>query len=258
MKKTPATPRKNPSQPNSLANITQLNARGSAKDTRHIAFSLKDSGLTYEVGDALGVFVQNCPEVVDAVITSHRFDPNAEVSLPDGGTASLRDALLKHYEVRNLLGKTPEAGLTLNSFIENLRKLQPRLYSIASSLKTHPEEVHLCIAAVRYSTDGVPHKGVASTFLSDRLALGDTTGIYFHAANHFRLPTDLTKPVIMVGPGTGIAPFRAFLEEREATQAPGQKLALLRRSKTRHRLPLPRSNHRMDAEGLPHSSRHRL
>jgi sulfite reductase (NADPH) flavoprotein alpha-component len=158
--------------------------------------------------------------------------PTLMSALPDGGTAPLRDALLKHYEVRNLLGKTPEAGLTLTSFLENLRKLQPRLYSIASSLKAHPEEVHLCIAAVRYSADGVPHKGVASTFLSDRLALGDTTGIYFHAANHFRLPADLTKPVIMVGPGTGIAPFRAFLEEREATGS-RQELALLRRPKTR-------------------------
>ncbi len=204
-----------------LSNI-KLNAKGSSKDTRHIAFSLTGSGLTYEVGDALGVFVQNCPEVVDSVIAAHAFDPEAETKLPDGGTAQLREALLKHYEVRHLLGKTPEAGLTLSAFIESLRKLQPRLYSIASSLKAHPEEVHLCVAAVRYSSDGVAHKGVASTFLADRLTLGDTTGLYFHAANHFRLPTDLSKPVIMIGPGTGIAPFRAFLEEREATTAPGK------------------------------------
>ena len=208
--------KKNPFPAKLLAN-NNLNARGSAKDTHHIALSLAGSGLSYEVGDALGVYVQNCPEVVDAVITAHGFDPNAAV-----GVKSLRAALTSDYEIRNLLGKTPEPGITLAAFIENLRKLQPRLYSIASSLKAHPEEVHLCIAAVRYSAEGVPHKGVASTFLSDRLALGDTTGIYFHAANHFRLPTDLTKPVIMVGPGTGIAPFRAFLEEREATAAPGK------------------------------------
>ena len=204
-----------------LANI-ELNSKGSSKDTRHIAFSLKDSGLTYEVGDALGVFVQNCPEVVDAVIAAHAFDPEASVTLESGLTCTLREALLKHFEVRQLLGKPPEAGITIPAFLENLRKLQPRLYSIASSVKAHPDEVHLCIGAVRYSTDGVQHKGVASTFLSDRLALGDITGIYFHAANHFRLPTDLTKPVIMVGPGTGIAPFRAFLEEREATAATGK------------------------------------
>jgi len=204
-----------------LSNI-HLNAKGSSKDTRHIAFSLAGSGSTYEVGDALGVFVQNCPNVVDSIIASHDLDPQSEVTLPDGGSAPLREALIKHYEIRHLLGKTPEIGLTLAAFIENLRKLQPRLYSIASSLKAHPEEVHLCVAAVRYNKEGIEHKGVASTFLADRLSLGETTGLYFHTANHFRLPTDLTKPVIMVGPGTGIAPFRAFLEEREATAAPGK------------------------------------
>jgi sulfite reductase (NADPH) flavoprotein alpha-component len=204
-----------------IANVP-LNSRGSSKDTRHIGFSLTGSDLTYEVGDALGVFVQNCPEVVDAVIAAHAFDPLAMVALPDGGNAPLRDALIKHYEVRTLYGKGAEDNLTLTAFVENLRKLQPRLYSIASSIKKHENEVHLCIAAVRYSTDGVVHKGVASTFLADRLPLEETTGIYFHAANHFRLPADLTRPVIMVGPGTGIAPFRAFLEEREATQASGK------------------------------------
>ncbi len=208
--------KKNPF-PAKLLENTALNTPGSSKDTRHIAFSLTGSGLTYEVGDALGVFVQNCPEVVDSVIATHGFDPNASV-----GSKTLREALISDFEVRSLLGKEPEAGLTLDSFLENLRKLQPRLYSIASSIKAHPDEVHLCVGAVRYSTDGIAHKGVASTFLADRLPLGETTGIYFHAANHFRLPTDLTKPVIMVGPGTGIAPFRAFLEEREATQAPGK------------------------------------
>lgn len=204
-----------------IANVP-LNSRGSSKDTRHIGFSLVGSDLTYEVGDALGVFVQNCPEVVDAVIAAHAFDPLAMVALPDGGTAPLREALIKNYEVRHLYGKGPEASLTLTEFVENLRKLQPRLYSIASSIKKHENEVHLCVAAVRYSSDGVAHKGVASTFLADRLPLEETTGIYFHAANHFRLPADLTRPVIMVGPGTGIAPFRAFLEEREATQASGK------------------------------------
>jgi len=213
--------KKNPFPAKLILN-TSLNTRGSSKDTRHIGFSLAGSGLTYEVGDALGVFVQNCTEVVDAVIAAHAFDPQADVPLPDGGSAPLREALIKHYEVRSHYGKVPEPGITLAAFVENLRKLQPRLYSIASSIKAHADEVHLCIAAVRYNSDGVPHKGVASTFLADRLPLGETTGIYFHAANHFRLPADLTKPVIMVGPGTGIAPFRAFLEEREATQAPGK------------------------------------
>ena len=213
--------KKNPFPARLLANVC-LNGKGSSKDTRHIAFSLAGSGLAYEAGDALGVHVQNCPEVVDEILQAHLLDPMATVALPDGGSAPLREALIKHYEVRHLVGKAATAPPSLQAFLEGLRRLQPRLYSIASSIKAHPDEVHLCVSAVRYSADGVAHKGVASTFLADRLALEQTTGIYFHAANHFRLPADLSKPVIMVGPGTGIAPFRAFLEEREATGATGR------------------------------------
>ncbi|MBB5031638.1 diflavin oxidoreductase [Prosthecobacter vanneervenii] len=214
--------KKNPF-PAKLIDNTPLNTRGSSKDTRHIALSLTGSGLSYEVGDALGVFVQNCPDVVDTILAAHKLDPQAEVPLPDGGTAALRAALIAHYEIRQLYGKpAAQTGMAPAAFVADLRKLQPRLYSIASSIKAHADEVQLCVGAVRYSTDGVHHKGVASTFLADRLPLGETTGIYFHAANHFRLPADSTKPVIMVGPGTGIAPFRAFLEEREATKAPGK------------------------------------
>lgn len=213
--------KKNPFPAPLIANIA-LNASGSSKDTRHIAFSLAGSGLDYEVGDALGVYVKNCPDVVDAIISAHSLNPQAEATLPDGGTASLRDVLISNYEVRHLHGVTPNHLLNTADFVTSLRKLQPRLYSIASSIKAHPEEVHLCVGAVRYDVHGVQHKGVASTFLADRLALNETTGVFFHVAKHFRLPTDPTKPVIMVGPGTGIAPFRAFLEEREATEATGK------------------------------------
>ncbi|SKB04250.1 sulfite reductase (NADPH) flavoprotein alpha-component [Prosthecobacter debontii] len=213
--------KKNPFPAPLLANLA-LNTSGSAKDTRHIAFSLAGSGLDYEVGDALGVYVKNCPEVVDSIISAHALDPNADVALPDDGVAPLRDALIGFYEIRHLHGVIPVNPITLSDFIGGLRKLQPRLYSIASSLKAHPEEVHLCVGAVRYELHGLQHKGVASTFLADRLPLGETTGVFFHVAKHFRLPEDPKKPVIMVGPGTGIAPFRAFLEEREATGSPGK------------------------------------
>ncbi|GAA5140644.1 assimilatory sulfite reductase (NADPH) flavoprotein subunit [Prosthecobacter algae] len=213
--------KKNPFPAPLIGNVA-LNATGSSKDTRHIAFSLAGSGLDYEVGDALGVYVKNCPEVVDAILSAHSLDPQSEATLPDGGTASLREALISSYEVRHLHGVTPNHLSNTADFVTSLRKLQPRLYSIASSIKAHPEEVHLCVGAVRYDVHGVQHKGVASTFLADRLALGETTGVFFHVAKHFRLPTDLSKPVIMVGPGTGIAPFRAFLEEREATGASGK------------------------------------
>jgi sulfite reductase (NADPH) flavoprotein alpha-component len=206
-----------------IANI-KLNGTGSAKDTRHVAFSLSGSGLSYEVGDALGVFVRNDPLMVDGIIAAHGLDASAMVPLPDGGEATLRNALISHYECRKFHGVKPDATVELATWVESLRKLQPRLYSIASSLKAHAEEVHLCVAAVRYEDKekGVKHEGVASTFLADRLAEGETAGLFFHAAKHFRLPTLDGVPVIMVGPGTGIAPFRAFLEEREATGAKGK------------------------------------
>ena len=204
-----------------IANMA-LNAPGSAKATHHIAFSLTGSGLAYEAGDALGVFVKNCPDVVDAVITAHGLDANACVALPDGGEATLREAMIGNYEVRHLLGVQPAQPVIITAFVESLRKLQPRLYSIASSPKAHPEEVHLTVGAVHYKVHGQAHKGVASTFLSERLVLGHTAGVFLHAAKHFRLPADRSLPVIMVGPGTGIAPFRAFLEEREATHSSGK------------------------------------
>jgi sulfite reductase (NADPH) flavoprotein alpha-component len=217
----PLYSKKNPFPAKLIANLA-LNAPGSAKATHHIGFSLAGSALDYEVGDALGVFVKNCADVVDAVISAHALKADEIVSLPDGGTATLRDAMISSYEVRHLLGVQPAALVTAAEFVESLRKLQPRLYSIASSPKAHPEEVHLTVGAVHYKVHGVDQKGVASTFLSERLGLGNTTGVFMHVAKHFRLPADRTRPVIMVGPGTGIAPFRAFLEEREATGSPGK------------------------------------
>lgn len=200
----------------------RLNAPGSAKDTRHIAFSLAGSGLAYEVGDALGVLAQNDPSVVDGIIAAHGFDASALTPLPDGGEAPLREALIAHYDCRKFHGVRPDAPVELPAWIGALRKLQPRLYSIASSPKAHPDEVHLCVAVVRYEAEGVQHGGVASTFLADRLAEAETAGVFVQVSKHFRPPTDVTTPMIMVGPGTGIAPFRAFLEERQATGASGK------------------------------------
>lgn len=213
--------KKNPFPAKLIANI-KLNHARSSKDTRHIALSLAGSGLHYETGDALGVMVRNCPEVITAVLAAHGFSGEEMVPLPDGNEAPLHEALHSHYEVRGLLGLQPAKRDSAAEFVASLRKLQPRLYSIASALKAHPEEVHLCVGAVRYEKDGLAHKGVASTFLADRLAIGDTTGVFVHTAKHFRVPADANTPMIMVGPGTGIAPFRAFLEERQATGAKGK------------------------------------
>ena len=210
--------KKNPF-PAKLIDRRALNNHDSAKETRHIALSLAGSGLVYEVGDALGVKPLNNPSVVDAVLASHDF--TGEEHLPETNKP-LRDALLSDYEIRHLLGKSLGNRVTAEAFTAGLRKLQPRLYSIASSPKAHPDEVHLTVGLVKYEQDGVQNEGVASTFLGERLTPGDTTGVFIHTANHFRLPADLTRPIVMVGPGTGIAPFRAFLEEREATRATGK------------------------------------
>ncbi len=121
------------------------------------------------------------------------------------------DLLLAHPSVR----WTPE------EFVKTLRKLQPRLYSIASSLKANPESVHLTVASVRYESHGRPREGVASTFLAERWPGEKTANVFIHTAKHFRLPEDPATPVIMVGPGTGVAPFRAYLQERKAIGATG-------------------------------------
>ncbi len=213
--------RKNPYQAPLIANV-RLNGADSAKDTRHLAFSLAGSGLTYEAGDALGVFPRNDPLMVDGIIAAHGFDASAVAPLPDGGEAGLREALIHHYECRKFHGQRPAEQVDLPSWLAVLRKLQPRLYSIASSPKAHPDEVHLCVGVVRYEAEGIQHGGVASTFLADRLPEAETAGVFVQVSKHFRPPADGTTPMIMVGPGTGIAPFRAFLEERQAAGASGK------------------------------------
>lgn len=122
----------------------------------------------------------------------------------------------------DLLHETPSAKLTPQEFVDLLRRLTPRLYSIASSPKRHPDEVHLTISVVRYQTNQRDRHGVCSTFLADRVALGETPVMVFVAESHFRLPGDPHRDLIMVGPGAGIAPFRAFLQERIVTAAPGR------------------------------------
>lgn len=254
--------RNNPFPARLLAN-RRLNTEDSAKDTRHFAISLEGSGLSYEVGDALGVFPMNCPALVADILSALGCDGEEAVKAPDGSEISLRHGLLRHFqitqpgtslieaiaerassaELKNLLATENKAALekhlhgreiidllcghplarfTPDEFVALLRKLNPRLYSIASSIKAHPGEVHLCVGTVRYETHGRIRKGVCSTFLADRVDDATRIPVYVQTSHGFRLPSDTSKPVIMVGPGTGIAPFRAFLEERQATGARGK------------------------------------
>ncbi|MEM9366509.1 MAG: sulfite reductase subunit alpha [Planctomycetota bacterium] len=234
-----------------------LNDPSSVRETTHVEISLKDSGVAYSAGDALGVFPVNDPDLVDDLLQVLGFAPDAEVA----GKA-LRDALLEDYEIRNL---TPPVFKTLaensenaelsglladdrkkelsdflwgleifdvikdyairfespEAFLQVLKPLAPRLYSIASSPKAHPDEVHLTVGAVKYNSKERVRKGVCSTYFSERTMLASPR-VFVHENNAFRPPANPASPMIMVGPGTGIAPFRAFLEERQATAAEGK------------------------------------
>ena len=233
--------KKNPFPAPVLA-VRNLNAPGSAKEVNHVEFSLEGSGLVYEAGDALGVIPQNCPELVAAVLAALGSDGEEPVPTP-AGDLPLRLALLRHYD----LGKPPAAllealGVTaaapihdvhdalraapatppIAALIPHFRKLQPRLYSISSSPKAHPGQVHLTVGAVRYDLHGRIRKGVASTFLAERALVHGTAAVFVHSNKGFRPPASGDTPMIMIGPGTGIAPFRAFLHERAATGAKGK------------------------------------
>jgi sulfite reductase (NADPH) flavoprotein alpha-component len=132
------------------------------------------------------------------------------------------EAFLGEHEYADLLGEFPSARLSPQELVDHLRKLMPRLYSIASSPRLFPEEIHLTVAIVRYRTNGRERHGVCSTFLSDRVVTGETPTPVFVSHSHFGPPEDGSRDCIMVGPGTGIAPFRAFVQDRAASGATGR------------------------------------
>jgi sulfite reductase (NADPH) flavoprotein alpha-component len=234
--------RKNPF-PARVLTVRSLNGVGSSKEVNHVEFSLADSGLSYAVGDALGVVPQNCPTLVADVLTVLGCDGEEAVPSPDGSTTSLRRALTELYdlgkpsaELLALVGADTAVSLHVidallaasgtkpapAALIGVLKKIQPRLYSISSSPKAREGQVHLTVGAVRYEAGGRRRKGVCSTFLAERALATGTTGVFVHSNHGFRPPADGATPMIMVGPGTGIAPFRAFLEERRAIAATGK------------------------------------
>lgn len=227
-----------------LKTARNLSAPDSGKRVNHIEISLAGGGqdLRYEAGDALGVWPLNCPEEVEAILEAGGFDGN-EIVRVNAEAASLRvwlqtrldiitvnaralkawgiDGAPEGYHVIDVLARL-KPGLAAQGLVDGLRPLQARLYSIASSPRAHPGEVHLTVAEVRYEQFERKCKGVASAWLGNRLAPGSHLGVYVQAAPHFHLPEDDNAPLIMIGPGTGIAPFRAFLEEREARGASGE------------------------------------
>ena len=237
----------------------KITGGSSSKDVRHIELSIEGSGLTYEPGDSLAVHVANPPQLVSEILQQLNFDGQQSVNVRDSATL-LVDALRDDLEITavNLAFLKAWAGIANNeelselvlasdpealgefvdthqiidvirkfpatpdaqTFVTMLRRLSPRSYSISSSLAANPDEVHLTVAEVRYQAFGREHWGAGSTHLVDRLQVGDTVRVFIERNSRFRLPAP-DVPVVMIGPGTGIAPFRAFIEERKMQGARG-------------------------------------
>ena len=253
--------RKNPCQ-SDLSERINLNGTGSAKETMHLEFDLSDTGLTYEAGDSLAVQPKNSDELVNALLETTQFDPSTSVLIKEetyslaeafksvldittlsipfltryngiANNQALADLLededksnIQSYingrDLIDVLVDYPAKELNPQSLVDLLRKLPPRLYSIASSQKAHPDSVHLTVAVVRYETHGRKREGVCSSYLADRLDLDATADVFVTPNKNFKLPKNTDAPIIMVGPGTGIAPFRAFMQERKALGAKGK------------------------------------
>lgn len=253
--------RTNPFKAEVLENLN-LNGRGSDRETRHIELSLEGSNLDYEPGDSLGVFPENHPRLVDELIAAMGWNADERVTVNKSGEqVSVYEALLRYFEitavtkpvVQELAKLSPDSGLAdllandaefrnvMNScdlldlvqdyhlkgipageFVAVLRKIPARLYSIASSSKSFPDEVHLTVRTVRYEARGRERYGVCSVHLAERIEAGDSLPVYIQHNPNFKLPENPDAPIIMIGPGTGVAPFRSFLGEREETGAQGK------------------------------------
>jgi sulfite reductase (NADPH) flavoprotein alpha-component len=268
MKETVANPvpttfsRTNPFQAKVLKNVN-LNGEGSAKETRHIEFSLEGSGLSYVPGDALGIIPSNDPELVASILEKMNWDADEAVVInKQGDTLPLKEALTNFFEItllsrkilqgaaafttneelqklvltenadqlkeytygRDLLDMLHDFGpwnANVQDIVSLLRKMTPRLYSISSSFAANPGQVHLTIGAVRYTSHGRDRKGVCSVQCAERLPEGATIPVFVQVNKHFGLP-ESDKDIIMVGPGTGIAPFRSFIQERTVNKGTGR------------------------------------
>ena len=248
--------------PGKLVVNRRLSGLESEKDTRHLEIDLKGWGLSYEVGDSMAVYPTNDPRLVDDIIhllgakgdepvpVAKTQKPLREALLRDYSITQTTPKFLKAIaarasaapllgdlldpdrkqdletylwgmEVIDFLNEHPSVKFTPVEFVGLLTKLQPRLYSVASSLRAYPEQAHFIVDVVCYESHGRVRKGVCSSFLAER-ADDVPVPVYPTSAKHFHLPDDLDLPLIMVGPGTGVAPFRAFLQERQALGAKGK------------------------------------
>ena len=248
--------------PGKLTVNRRLSTEESEKDTRHFEVDLTGWGLSFEPGDSLAIYPTNDPELVDEIIhalgakgdepvpAAKTTKPFRDALLRDysitqptpkflkaiaeraDSTPMLTELLhpnrkqdLDNYlwgsEVIDFLLDHPSAKFKPEEFVSLLNKLQPRLYSVASSLRVFPDQVHFIVDIIRYESHGRVRKGVATSFLAER-ADKVPVPVYPSSAKHFHMPEDPNTPLIMIGPGTGVAPFRAFLQDRQAIGAKGK------------------------------------
>lgn len=232
-----------------IATLINLNGTGSTRETLHVEFASEEQGFTYQPGDAIGVMAENDPELVDQLLQATGLSSDAPLLLKiqkGYDVTTLSKSLVENYakatgreDVKKLLDgdayakfssdrqlvdlfETYKEKLSSEQLLSLLRPLPGRLYSVASSQKAHANEAHLLVGVVRWDSHGHKRKGVASTFLADRRKAGGTARIYVKPNRHFRLPEDGNRPVIMIGSGTGVAPYRGFIEERVETGAKGK------------------------------------
>lgn len=270
----PAAPSAGPTRDNPatvhFVSRTRLNKGGSEKKTWHLEFDLAGSGCTYAAGDSFGLYPRNDPALADTILARLGFDGTLMVGartlrdllIEDVSLSPAPDSLFqllsyitggeRRQKAKALAsGEDPDGdAATLDvlaaiekfegahpdpeAFVEALEPLQPRLYSISSSPRTHAERLSLTVDVVRYDIGRRLRKGVASTYLAERAQPGDTVRAYVQKAHGFALPADPAVPIIMIGPGTGIAPFRAFLHERMATKAPGRNWLFFGHQRSAH------------------------
>ena len=243
--------RRNPF-PATLLRKVLLSPPGEPRAKYHYELSLEGSGLRYEPGDSLAIFPENDPELVDLLLARLKLVGSERLIGLDGNACTIREVLLRQANITrpsarlreavadlvpreerdaltnreplDLLDAAPEfcREITPQGFVNLLPKLQPRLYSLASSMRVHGTVAQLFVSSVEYESGGRLRRGVCTSYLSDRVALLATVPVFIHAAPHFHLPLDANAAVIMIGAGTGVAPFRAFLEERAALRAEGR------------------------------------
>lgn len=245
-----------------LSKRVLLSGDGSAKEVIHLEFSLPDGCFPYQSGDTLAIHSLNCPQLVEQLIDALSVDGDQLLTSFDGislrsaltrhldiskvtlqeleryaelfGTEKIKAWLAsrnEHELANDLPGRDwidivhefPPHELSMEVFASScLRTLPARQYSISSSSLVHPEAIHLTVAVVRYESGGRERQGVCSTYLADRLEVGEAVEAYLQPNDHFRLPEEPSMPIIMIGPGVGIAPFRGFIQERQATDNSGE------------------------------------